>query len=510
MDPYRPDPAAGGVEAEIEGFRRRIAALTRENEALRQAAERMAVAETLVEASPLPLVAFDPDGVVTLWNPAAERLFGWAKEEAVGMRVPFVPAERQVEFQEHRERALRGEAFTEPELHRRKADGSPVVVSVSTAPLRRPDGTIHGILSILTDVTARTAADDSLERLSMAVAQTDESIVITDPSGVMLYVNPAFERATGFSRLELLGRNPQILRSEPDEGESSGELRETLARGGTWRGTFINRRKDGTLYEEDAVISPVRDRSGRIAHCVWVSRSPVSPEREEASPGGGATESSGNLTGGVAHDFNNLLTAISGYCDLLLHRVPEYSDLRKDVEQIRKAGDRAAGLTQQLLALSRRQRLRVKEPEPPAAGTQSTDHPAAEGLDSMIPSHGAETVLLVEDEEVVRLPAREILRRCGYTVLEARHGREALLLSEAHRGTIHLMLTDAGMSRMGGEELADRMRRLRPDTRVLFMSGCAAGDVAHDGTPENGTAYLRKPFTAESLSMKVREILDAP
>ena len=115
---------------------------------------------TLVEASPLAVVTFDPEGVVTMWNPAAERIFGWSGNEALGARLPFVPAERQAEFLALRRRALLGEAFTEAELHRRRADGSPIVVSVSTSPLRRPDGAIYGILSILMDVTEQKSAGD--------------------------------------------------------------------------------------------------------------------------------------------------------------------------------------------------------------------------------------------------------------------------------------------------------------------------------------------------------------
>src|SRR5512143_1718736 len=91
---------------------------------------------------PCRIVTFDPEGIVTIWNPAAERAFGWSRDEALGMRLPFVPAERQAGFLTLRRGALLGEAFTEPELHRRRADGSPIVVSVSTAPLRRPDGAI--------------------------------------------------------------------------------------------------------------------------------------------------------------------------------------------------------------------------------------------------------------------------------------------------------------------------------------------------------------------------------
>jgi len=124
----------------------------------RPAASRILAA--LIEASPLAIVTFDPEGVVTMWNPAAERIFGWTENEALGARLPFVPAEKQAEFLALRRRALLGEAFTEPELHRRRADGSPIVVSVATSPLRRQDGTIYGILSILIDVTEQKSAGD--------------------------------------------------------------------------------------------------------------------------------------------------------------------------------------------------------------------------------------------------------------------------------------------------------------------------------------------------------------
>lgn len=503
MTSYRTDPAAGSSEADlIEGLRRRIAALTRENARLRQAAERLAVPEAVIGASPLPIVAFDPEGVVTLWNPAAERLFGWERDEALGMRLPFVPADRQVEFQELRERALRGESFVSPELHRRRADGSPVVVSASTAPLRRPDGTIFGILSVLTDETDRQVADESLGRLSMAVEQADEGIVVTDPRGIIQYVNASFERATGFSRMELLGRSPKILKSEMHDREFYRRLWDAIGAGTVWRGTFINRRKDGTLYREDAVISPVRDRSGRIVHFLGVSRNGTVRGAPAAAPPEGPAEP-GSLTGGVTHDFNNVLTAIAGYCDLLLHRVPEYSELRKDVEQIRKAGDRAAELTRQLAALSRPPRIPAADPGPPCADLTTSERSAAEDSPPPNPARGTETILLVEDEDLVRLPAREILRRGGYTVIDARHPREALLLSEAHRGTIHLVVADVESSPMDRQALVDKVRLLRPDTKVLFMSESPDRDATRDA------ARLRKPFTAESLLQTVREALDA-
>jgi PAS domain S-box-containing protein len=457
----------------------------------RPAASR--ILATLIEASPLAIVTFDPEGVVTMWNPAAERIFGWPENEALGMHLPFVPAEKQAEFLALRRRALVGEVFTEPELHRRRADGSPIVVSVSTAPLRRPDGTIYGIMSILMDVTERKAAEETRERLTIVEEQLRQS-----------------------QKMEAVGR----------------------------------------------------------------------------------------LAGGVAHNFNNLLTAISGYSDLLLHRLPDYSTLRRDVEEIRKAGDRAAALTRQLLAFSRRQFLQPKvldlntvvtkmvqmlsssyaaahpdvvpgphvlltvadtgqgmsdetqahlfEPffttKERGKGTglglptvygivqQSGGHirvnsaaehgstfliylprvedpqDGAKGADRPLlphPSPGTETVLLAEDEEVVRRLAREILSGNGYKVLEAGNGREALLLSEAHRGEIHLLLTDVVMPKMSGRELGERIRLHRPDLRILYMSGYTDDAILRHGVLVDGIPFLQKPFTAEALARKVREVLDS-
>jgi two-component system cell cycle sensor histidine kinase/response regulator CckA len=628
----------------------------------RPAASR--ILATLIEASPLAIVTFDPDGVVTMWNPAAERIFGWSENEALGSRLPFVPAEKQEEFLALRRRALLGEVFTEPELHRRCADGSPIVVSVSTSPLRRPDGTIYGIMSILMDVTERKAAEESQARLTMAVEQAGESIVVTDTRGTIQYVNPAFERITGYDRMEVIGQNPRILKSGRQDPEFYKVLWQILCRGEVWRGTFFNRRKDGTLYEEDAVISPVRDPSGRVVNYVAVKRDVTDVRRmEEQLRQSQKMEAVGRLAGGVAHDFNNLLTAISGYSDLLLHRLPEYSTLRRDVEEIRKAGDRAAALTHQLLAFSRRQVLQPKVLDLNAVVTNmgqmlrrlvgedialSTDlspslsrvnvdpgqieqvivnlalnardampdggritiasadaelshayaaaHPevrpgphvllsvadTGHGMDDetqahlfepffttkdrgkgtglglatvygivqqsgghirvnsaadrgttfliylprveaaedgeqgavpsplLRPSPGTETVLLAEDEEGVRRFAREILTGNGYKVLEAGNGREALLLSEAHRGEIHLLLTDVVMPKMSGRELTERIRPLRPDLRILYMSGYIDDALLRRDVLEDGASFLQKPFTSEALARKVREVLDLP
>jgi two-component system, cell cycle sensor histidine kinase and response regulator CckA len=121
---------------------------------------------------------------------------------------------------------------------------------------------------------------------------------------------------------------------------------------------------------------------------------------------------------------------------------------------------------------------------------------------------GSETILLVEDEERLRLVTSTVLRRYGYKVLEAQSGGDALVLCEQHRGTIHLLLTDVIMPRMSGKQLAERLSPTRPAMLVLYMSGYTDGVIARQGVLEPGTAFLQKPITPEVLARKVREVLD--
>ncbi|MFA6147900.1 MAG: response regulator [bacterium] len=120
---------------------------------------------------------------------------------------------------------------------------------------------------------------------------------------------------------------------------------------------------------------------------------------------------------------------------------------------------------------------------------------------------GSETILVVEDEDLVRKMVREILGQYGYTVLEARSGGEAVDLCSRHQGTIHLMLTDVVMPGMNGVELSKRLAPVKPEMKVLFMSGYTANAIVHQEILESGIAFLQKPFTMASLARKVREVL---
>ena len=126
------------------------------------------------------------------------------------------------------------------------------------------------------------------------------------------------------------------------------------------------------------------------------------------------------------------------------------------------------------------------------------------------PQEGTETILLVEDEDAVRVMISRILRSKGYKVLEARHGQEAIQICGHHRGPVHLMVTDVVMPQMSGRELADRLTPLRPEMRLLYMSGYPDNAIVQHGVLDPGTAFLQKPFTLDALEGKVRELLDSP
>ncbi|HEX7653231.1 MAG TPA: PAS domain S-box protein, partial [Verrucomicrobiae bacterium] len=217
-------------------------------------------------------------------------------------------------------------------------------------------------LERLEEQSQRQQAEADRDRLAAAMEQTAELIVITDVRGQILYVNPAFEKTTGYSRAEVLGKNPRLLNSGRQDPAFYRRLWETVLAGEIWRGQFINRKKSGAFYHEDATISPVRNTAGETTCFIGVKRD-ITREMalEEQVRQAQKLEGIGQLAGGVAHDFNNILGAIMMQAQISSTQENLPPGLAEDMHQIRLACERGENLTRQLLLFSRRQVLQPRD-----------------------------------------------------------------------------------------------------------------------------------------------------
>lgn len=216
--------------------------------------------------------------------------------------------------------------------------------------------TIRSTLAVHSIQQEQQSAEESLRKLSRAVEQSADTVVVTNCHGIIEYVNPAFEALTGYSRDEVCGKTPRILKSGEQGPEVYQEMWKTILAGNVYRGILVNRKKNGELYSVEESISPVRDAAGRITHFIANGRDLTERVRLEAElRQAQKMDAIGQLAGGVAHDFNNLLTIITSYSELALDGVPEESPLENKLQEILLAARRAAELTRQLLAFSRKQ-----------------------------------------------------------------------------------------------------------------------------------------------------------
>lgn len=212
------------------------------------------------------------------------------------------------------------------------------------------------------DITERKKAEESHARLVTAVEQAAETMIITDTQGTILYVNPAFEKTSGYPRAEALGQNLRILESGKQDAGFFRQMWDTLDRGEVWHGHFNNKRKDGTLYEEEATISPVRDAAGKVINYVAVNRDVTREMQLEVQyRQSQKMEGIGQLAGGVAHDFNNILAAIMMQAEISreVENTPE--EVRQGLLGITASAERAANLTRQLLLFSRKEVMRSRQ-----------------------------------------------------------------------------------------------------------------------------------------------------
>ena len=199
-------------------------------------------------------------------------------------------------------------------------------------------------------------SEEILRQLWRSVEQMADALIIMDRSGVLEYVNPAFEALTGYSRQEAIGQTLGILKSEQQASDLYDEMWNTVRSGNVFRGIMMNRKKNGETLIIEKVLTPLRDGSGEITHFISTFRDITERRRLESElQQSQKMDAIGRLAEGVAHDFNNLLLVISAYAELMLDSLAAEDPLRRNIAEIMTASRRAADLTRQLLAFGRKQ-----------------------------------------------------------------------------------------------------------------------------------------------------------
>jgi PAS domain S-box-containing protein len=557
-----------------------------------------------------------------------------------------------------------GGRFMEEYRIRRK-DGSVRFWSDRGVVLRNDQGKSVRRIGATADITDRRRLERErgklLERLQIQMERMPVACILTGPDYRISYWNPAAVRIFGHSAAEAAGRAiEELILPTPARPAAADHLRSLAKKDMSAHVTWANVAKDGRKVTCEWHTTPLLDAEGSFAGIQAMAiditeRATLEGQLRQAQK----MEAIGRLAGGIAHDFNNLLTAVSGYSDLLLETIKREDPIRGHVDEIRKAAQRAADLTRQLLAFSRKQvleprlldlngvltemdkmlrrvigedidlvtyldaslghvkadpgqieqvvmnlvvnardampkggRLTIEtrnveldesyartapdvrpgpyvlvsvsdngsgippevlphlfEPfyttkergkgtglglstvygiikqsgghvtvysEPGRGATfkvyfprvaETADAAARPGTRRRRAPKGTETLLVVEDEAPVRRLLLQVLRQNGYRLLEAPNAAEAIAAAERHAGPIHLMVTDVVMPGMSGRELAQKLAPVRPDMKVLFMSGYTENAIVHHGELDPGTAFIAKPFTPDSLARKVREVL---
>ena len=643
------------TETTVEAEEARDAALTLE--------ERYRL---LFDGNPAPMWVYDEEtrGFLNV-NQAAVHQYGYSTEEFLRMTLEDIRLPEDVPLLHQHARAPDTELRASSGWRHRRKDGSLVRVDIFTHGVEYEGRRARIVLAL--DVTARelaeTALNESTVLLRAVVDDSPLAIVISSPNLTINRWNKAAVLLFGWSEEEAIGRS--ILELIPEEKQQEfNELRTRLESGGVITNFETQRkRSDGLLRDIQMSKCALYDSRGTLTGFVGIYSDETERKRLEAQYlQAQKMEAVGQLAGGIAHDFNNLLTVIISYSQMLLADMGESSMGRSDLQEIKRAAERAALLTKQLLAFSRQQVLRPQILDlnlvigdleqmlrrllredisivlslDPQLGTVAADPGQVEqivmnlvvnardamphggrlaiettniefesryqlrageapleagayvmiavsdngsGMTPEVQSRvfepffttkrlhegtglglstvygivkqsgghlamyselghgtifkiylprvdaiaemqnaddetvgsttlGGETILLVEDDDALRTVACRSLVQCGYEVLEASDGQEALRMCAQHDGRIDLVVSDMVMPEMSGAELAERIAESFPEVRVLLMSGYTRDEAARRGIASERYSFLEKPFTPTKLAARVRDLLD--
>jgi diguanylate cyclase (GGDEF)-like protein/PAS domain S-box-containing protein len=239
---------------------------------------------SVVEFSEDAIIGKDIDGVITSWNRAAEKMYGYTWDEVAGRNVSILlPLERRAEIPLIMGRIRRGEPTECFETERLTKAGTIVDVSLTISPIKDAAGRVIGASAIARDISLRKRSEQQLLLQSAALEAAANAIVITDHKGKIVWVNPAFTAMTGYTKEDVVGKNPSLLKSGQQSASYYADLWSTIKSGMVWTGELVNRRKDGSTYTEEMTITPVMPHASNPANRYFIAiKQDVSARKQSA------------------------------------------------------------------------------------------------------------------------------------------------------------------------------------------------------------------------------------
>ena len=310
------------------------------------------------------ILTIDESGVIDTFNPAAERIFGYTAEEVIGKNIAIlVPDRHQNQIKEFADKYL---MFEGPKDSGYRSEGIGLRKDGGWVPLEATvnDFSIHGrrmFTCILRDITERKEIETQLRKLSRAVEQSPVSVVITNRDGTIEYVNPLFEKLTGYSSDEAIGNNPRILKTGMQDENFYKTMWETLLSGNVWQGEICNRKKNGDIYWELALIAPVRNTRGDITHFVAVKED-ISERKQAAEELRVAKEAAetanrakSDFLANMSHELRTPLNSVIGFSRVLAKGFFGKLNEKQNeyVHYIEDSGNHLLGLINDILDLSK-------------------------------------------------------------------------------------------------------------------------------------------------------------